>query len=313
MFNSIIEFRNRPNLPASYPSVHHFKYYYRFALNHNSMRKSILLFFLSIAMMAATAQMKEAVGIGVRLQIDSSRGYKLPLIIAIVPNGPAEAAGLQAGDFIMMVDGQTTRDIELKNVIAMIVGKEGTEVKLVLERKGAKRSYTITRQMYKYSNAYYQSAVKDNDFCTALVTLMNDAAYNFQNMIDTLHFTEGKAKFSPTYYNCKAKIPAANKVSIASSFGGYTAVINFGSFKTTAEVNANGTPVIATLKTCFPDYYFTPFVDDKGNVIVQIGRETKDGFESNILTLTSYLDDELQAYQLNLNVNGGKNESILYH
>jgi|ERR1043165_2341192 hypothetical protein len=267
-------------------------------------RIALCLLFCATAF-GAFAQLKEMVGIGVRLQIDSSKGYKLPVVVETVPNSPARDGGLQAGDYIITVEGKTTRNVVLKDVIAMLLGDEDTQVRIAIERNGSSRNYTLMRKNIKYATSHYSSAVKDDDFCTALVAFMNDAPYDFAHTIDTLHYTDENKAFGARHYDCKTKIPGAEKVSIRSSFG-YIGVISFGSFKTKEEVNVAGTPFMNKLKTCFPEYYFEPEVDDKGNISVQIGKSTSAGFEAPILTFSSYFDNEAQVYKLNLNVNGGK-------
>ena len=43
-------------------------------------------------------------GVGIIFSLDSSRGYKIPVINAVVPDAPAEAAGLRAGDMVVAVN-----------------------------------------------------------------------------------------------------------------------------------------------------------------------------------------------------------------
>ncbi len=104
---------------------------------------------ISFVATVAFAQLKENVGIGVRLQLDSSRGYKIPVIAALIPDGSAENGGLKAGDLILKVNDQNTKNIPLVDVVAMITGEEGTSVKLNIERKAAVSNYNITRGKYK--------------------------------------------------------------------------------------------------------------------------------------------------------------------
>jgi uncharacterized protein (TIGR02145 family) len=92
-----------------------------------------------------TTQSNDKVGIGTMLKIDSTQGYKTTVIKSLVAGAPAEAAGLKAGDVILKVNGQSTLDVALKNVVDMIVGKEGTEVKLNIARNGTNYDYTILR------------------------------------------------------------------------------------------------------------------------------------------------------------------------
>ncbi len=269
------------------------------------MKKTILFCLLFPTFYAALAQLNENVGIGVRLQLDSTQGHKTTKVLALIPDGPAKAAGLQEGDFIVKVNTQNTQDVALKDVVDMIVGKEGTEVKLVIERKGTKRNFTIVRGKYKYASAYYESAAKDNEFCSALAMLMNDAPYDFKTTCDTNHYVDEKRTFGRRFYECKVKIPGANKVSIASSFG-KSGIITFGPYTNTDEVNDAGEGIIAKIKTCFPDYYYKTVIEAKGSHTIEIGKNNDDGFEAAILQLFSAYSETEHNYTLTLRVNGGK-------
>ena len=260
------------------------------------------MLFAALCFLPATlvAQLNEKVGIGVRLQLDSTRGYKITEVLAIVPDGPAQAAGLQEGDFILKVNEQSTRDVVLQDVVNMIVGKEGTIVKLVVERKGSTRNYTITRGKYKYGAAYYSPADKDNEFCKALSRLMNDAAYNFANTMDTIHPVDGNGN-----YVSKVKVPGVESVGMENSWG-ISCLIGIGAYATTNEVSAAGAKIIEQIKTCFPDYYYDPVVEKNGSVSVSIGNLYANGYESPILQLYTVLEKSNQKQNLILRINGGK-------
>jgi len=66
---------------------------------------------------------------------------------SLLEGGPAEQAGLDAGDKIMAVDGKSTTNITLEMAVQRITGKEGTDVALTIERQGFKkpRDFSITR------------------------------------------------------------------------------------------------------------------------------------------------------------------------
>lgn len=68
----------------------------------------------------------DLVGIGVEVTIHS--GY--PMIMAPVPGGPAEKAGLKIGDKILTIDGKTTRYVGLTRLSQMIAGDPGTILEL---------------------------------------------------------------------------------------------------------------------------------------------------------------------------------------
>ncbi len=263
------------------------------------MKKATLLYLFCFIAFASFAQLNEKVGIGVRLQLDSSRGYKIPVIAGLIPDGAAEKAGLKAGDIILKVDDKATRNMVIADVVAMITGDEGSSVKMSTERKGVAANYTIMRGKYKYSAAFYESAVKGNEFCTAITKLMNDAGYNFKNTMDT------GSKDADGNHPGKVKVPGAASTSMNISVSTDCQVI-VGYYSNKDEVNVAGTKIIEQVRACFPEYYYEPEVDKQGNVSVNIGRVFKDGFEAPILQLFTYLDKTSQKHKLMLRINGGK-------
>lgn len=81
----------------------------------------------------------------------------LPTIIRVLPNNPAEKAGLQAGDVIMAVNDQSTAGWTADKTAGAIRGEVGTTIKLAIVRDSGAQDYTITRQTV--SNPSVESSV----------------------------------------------------------------------------------------------------------------------------------------------------------
>lgn len=81
-------------------------------------------------------------GIGAILDQDETGNV---VIRGVLKGGPAEAAGLLAGDVIRAVDGVNVEGLALENVVARIKGPEGTEVQISVEREGAVLLFTLKR------------------------------------------------------------------------------------------------------------------------------------------------------------------------
>ena len=73
-------------------------------------------------------------GIGAELSQVASYLY----VIAPVKGGPADKAGVQAGDIIEYIDNKATRDISLYDARQVLNGAPGTEVKLRILRAGTR-------------------------------------------------------------------------------------------------------------------------------------------------------------------------------
>jgi carboxyl-terminal processing protease len=71
---------------------------------------------------------------GIGAQLGLRDGY--PVIVAPLDGSPAEKAGLQAGDVIVQVNGQSVAGASLDQVVGMVRGPEGTTVKLTIIHPG---------------------------------------------------------------------------------------------------------------------------------------------------------------------------------
>ena len=82
-------------------------------------------------------------GIGAIVQIQDN----YPTIVDLMNNEPAEKAGLQPGDVIHAVDGQSVKGVALEEAIKLVRGTTGTKVTLLVGRPGTSElnEFTITR------------------------------------------------------------------------------------------------------------------------------------------------------------------------
>jgi carboxyl-terminal processing protease len=79
-------------------------------------------------------------GIGVVLMPREGRFY----IRDVIPGTPAEAAGVQALDRIVRIDGTPTNGMQTDQVAGLIRGQAGTAVSLVIDRPGRAETVTIS-------------------------------------------------------------------------------------------------------------------------------------------------------------------------
>lgn len=84
----------------------------------------------------------ELEGIGVKLGVLDNT----PAVIAPLPDSPAEKAGLKAKDKIIKVDDSETSLLTVDEVVDKIRGKEGTTVKIVVNRAGEEKTFEIKRE-----------------------------------------------------------------------------------------------------------------------------------------------------------------------
>ena len=84
------------------------------------------------------------VGIGVTVQ--ATEDHSGLMVIAVQPGGPSEEAGVQVGDVIIQVDGDSAQDRTVSEISAMIKGEEGTVVSVTVLRSGEGITMSMTRK-----------------------------------------------------------------------------------------------------------------------------------------------------------------------
>ncbi len=87
-------------------------------------------------------------GIGAQLGLKNNR----IIIIAPLKNSPAEKAGVKAGDVVLKVDGQSTKDWTLPQAVSKIRGQKGTNVELTLVRGDKEFTLKIERDEIKVAS-----------------------------------------------------------------------------------------------------------------------------------------------------------------
>lgn len=65
------------------------------------------------------------------------------LVLESLPDTPAKAAGLQAQDVILAVDGTSTKGLTAEEVVEMVRGPAGTSVTLLVSRSGVERPFEV--------------------------------------------------------------------------------------------------------------------------------------------------------------------------
>lgn len=78
-----------------------------------------------------------------------SKRYGYAAVIAVIPGGPADKAGVESGDIIEAIEGRTTRDMSLAEIDGLLAGQPGSviNVSVVRPRKAQPVKAAITRAM----------------------------------------------------------------------------------------------------------------------------------------------------------------------
>jgi carboxyl-terminal processing protease len=81
------------------------------------------------------------VGIGVTLESEAEE----VVVVSSIHGSPADDAGVESGDVVVAVDGESVRDEDLSEVVEKIRGPEGTEVELTVLRGDGEREFDLER------------------------------------------------------------------------------------------------------------------------------------------------------------------------
>lgn len=98
------------------------------------------------------------VGAGIGVEIGQRSNQ--PTVVRVLPDNPAERAGLKVGDQITSVNGKDCVGWDIDRVVAAVRGDAGTSVKVTVLRDGQTVEATITRE--KINNPSVQSKIDNN-------------------------------------------------------------------------------------------------------------------------------------------------------
>ena len=81
------------------------------------------------------------VGIGIQLEQEDGA----VVVASPIEGSPADRAGIEAGDVVVAVNGESVRDEGVTQVVEKVKGPEGTQVKLTVSRSGEERVFDLER------------------------------------------------------------------------------------------------------------------------------------------------------------------------
>jgi len=105
-------------------------------------------------------------------------------IAGIIPNTPAEAAGLKSGDRVLAVDGQSIVGYSIYEAIALIRGPAGTQVTLLIERPGQENTFEVTITRARIEIPLVEAKMLEGNI--AYIRLTDFSATATQQMTDAL-------------------------------------------------------------------------------------------------------------------------------
>lgn len=130
-------------------------------------------------------QTGELVGIGI---ITDTTGDPNDGIVVgrVMPDSPAEGAGLQEGDLITAVDGTTAEEVGYEILSTMIGGKEDTSVKLTINRDGKTFDIDIVRKKISFETVIYGYDETNKTGVIRIIQFIENTPEQFKNALDEL-------------------------------------------------------------------------------------------------------------------------------
>jgi len=109
-------------------------------------------------------------GVGIQIGIKDNR----LTVIAPIDGTPADRAGVKAGDFILKVNEEPTKDMTLVDAVQKMRGPKGTKVTLTIQREGAAEPmvFVLTREIIKIESV--RSKMLDGNMGYIRVTQFQD-------------------------------------------------------------------------------------------------------------------------------------------
>ncbi len=98
------------------------------------------------------------------LGIEVGREDGFVKVIAPIDDTPAARAGLQPGDLIIRVDGESTKGMELNEAVRLMRGEPGTEIELSIMRDGDDGPFTVTLERAVIQVTSVRARMLDDDY-----------------------------------------------------------------------------------------------------------------------------------------------------
>lgn len=149
--------------------------------------------------------LSEYVGIGI--YVGESTSGEAVILAPVGEGSPAFEAGIEAYDVIVKVEGEDVTGLELEEVTNKIKGKEGTKVKITVERDGKEKEYEVERKSIKVSEITYKM-------------LDGDIGYiDFDSFTETAH-----TEFANAYEELSKQGAKKLIIDLRDNTGGYVEV-----------------------------------------------------------------------------------------
>ncbi len=124
---------------------------------------------------------------GIGMQVGMRDGW--PTVIAPFDNSPAQKKGLRPGDKIIEIEGVSTYDMGINDVVKRLRGPQGTDVTIKVLKPGLNDpvEITLTREKIKIHPVPYYDMIEGDIGYIKMTSFSSDAATELSAIIDTLN------------------------------------------------------------------------------------------------------------------------------
>jgi carboxyl-terminal processing protease len=100
-----------------------------------------------------------------------SKRFGYAAVVAVIPGGPADKAGISSGDIIEAIDGKSTHEMSLAEIRTVMAGDSGSrlECSIIRTRKIEPQKVTITREVVNLPETREQMMADNVGYIKALV------------------------------------------------------------------------------------------------------------------------------------------------
>jgi carboxyl-terminal processing protease len=120
---------------------------------------------------------------GVGIEVDVNDGWLT--VLRAFPGGPADRAGVQAGDRLLAIEGLPARDLPMEEALSRMRGEPGTQVRVQFRRRAvdAAIDVTLTREII-HVQAVEGRLLSDRSIYVQLRMFQEDSAQQLRRVID---------------------------------------------------------------------------------------------------------------------------------
>lgn len=111
---------------------------------------------------------------GIGAQLDQDKDGNI-VVMSPIDGSPAQAAGVQAKDIIVSINGESTAGMSVGTAVSKIRGPKGTKVTLIVVRGQEQKTFTITRDTINVPTA--SGKILDNNVGYLQVSQFSDDTY----------------------------------------------------------------------------------------------------------------------------------------